>query len=152
MLADASLGKLCKWLRLTGFDVAWDPTSPDPARLRRLSGNDRRWVLTRSHRVFKALEADRCLLVQPDTALEQIRQVIHHFGIARGDLRPLSRCTRCNQLISKASKQSIAGQIPDYVWQSHTHFMRCSRCRRIYWRGSHAMRIHSIVDLWFQSS
>ena len=150
LLADATLGRLSKWLRMTGIDVAWDPSVPDAIRLKRLTDANRRWVLTRSRKVFETLGPDRCLLVQPDDVQEQVRQVILHFGIARDDLQPLSRCTLCNQQMTVVSKQSIVGHVPDYVWQRHDQFMTCSKCQRIYWRGSHTQRIHAMFDLWFQ--
>ncbi len=150
LLADATLGRLSKWLRMAGIDVAWDPSIPDAIRLKRLADANRRWVLTRSRKVFEALGPDRCLLVKPDEALEQVLQVIQHFGITRDDLRPLSRCTLCNRQMSEVSKPSIVGQVPDYVWQQHEQFMTCFTCQRIYWRGSHTRRIHAMFDHWFQ--
>ncbi len=150
LLADATLGRLSKWLRMAGIDVTWDSSVPDAIRLKRLTGANRRWVLTRSKKVFEALGPDRCLLVQPDETLDQVRQVIHHFGLTRDDIRPLSRCTLCNQQMSETSKLSIVGQVPDYVWQRHEQFMKCSKCQRIYWRGSHTRRIHAMFDHWFQ--
>ena len=149
-LADATLGRLSKWLRMTGIDVAWDASVPDAIRLKNLPEADGRWVLTRSRKVFERLGPDRCLLVQPDDVFDQVRHVIQHFGITRDDLRPLTRCTLCNRQMSEASKQSIAGQVPDYVWQRHKQFMKCSGCQRIYWRGSHTRRIHAMVDQWFR--
>jgi hypothetical protein len=150
MLADATLGRLCKWLRIAGIDTEWDLATPDPNRLEQLTGDHRRWVLTRSRKVFEALGANRCQLLIADDPLDQIRQVIRHFGIAQNDLRPLSRCSRCNRPMSKMDKQNIVGQVPDYVWQRHDRFMGCPRCRRIYWPGSHAKGIQSMIDLWFQ--
>ena len=150
LLADATLGRLSKWLRMSGIDAQWDPSVPDAIRLKRMSDAGDRWVLTRSRKVFNTLGPDRCLLVQPDEALEQVRQVIQHFSITRDDLRPLSRCTLCNQQMSEVSKQSIVGQVPDYVWQRHQQFMKCSKCQRIYWRGSHIRRIHAMFNHWFR--
>lgn len=150
MLADATLGRLCKWLRMAGIDTRWDAAAPDPERLKQLAGDDRRWVLTRCRRVSDSLGSNRCLLVRSSAPLDQIRQVIQHFRIERSDLRPLSRCSRCNVRMSEAAKQTIMGRIPDYVWQSHDRFMCCSRCRRIYWPGSHAQRFHLMIDLWFR--
>ncbi len=149
-LADATLGRLSKWLRMTGIDVAWDPSVPEAIRLKRLADENRRWVLTRSKKVFEILGPDLCLFVQADDVLEQVRQVIQHFGITRDDLHPLSRCTLCNQQMTVASKWTVVGQVPDYVWQRHEQFMTCSKCQRIYWRGSHTRRIHAMFDLWFQ--
>jgi uncharacterized protein len=150
ILADATLGRLCKWLRIAGIDAEWDFVTPDPTRLAQRASDHRRWVLTRSRKVFEELGANRCLLLVADDPLDQIRQVIRHFGIAQNDLRPLSRCSRCNRPMSNMAKQNIVGQVPDYVWQRHDRFMSCPRCRRIYWSGTHAKRIQSKIDRWFQ--
>jgi uncharacterized protein len=150
MLADATLGRLCKWLRMTGIDTEWDTAAPDPDRLKRLSADDRRWVLTRSRNIFEKLGLNRSLLLDFNDPQDQIRQVLRHFRIERSDLRPLSRCSRCNKQLSRTAKQNVIGQIPDYVWQRHDHFMRCSRCGRIYWPGSHTRRIHWMIDQWYR--
>lgn len=149
MLADATLGRLCKWLRITGIDTRRDTATPDPERLKRLAGDRRRWVLTRSRRIFEKLGPHRCLLLVADDPLNQIRQVIRHFRITQSSLRPLSRCSRCNQQMSEMAKQNIVGRVPDYVWQRHDRFMGCSRCRRIYWSGTHAKRIQLMIGQWF---
>jgi uncharacterized protein with PIN domain len=150
MLADATLGRLCKWLRIAGIDTDWDLVPPDPKRLEQRAGDHRRWVLTRSRKVFERLGPNRCLLLVADDPLDQIRQVFRHFGIAKKDLQPLSRCSRCNRRMSNMAKQNIIGQVPDYVWQRHERFMGCPRCQRIYWPGTHANRMQSMIDLWFQ--
>jgi uncharacterized protein len=150
MIADATLGRLCKWLRIAGIDAEWDLDTPDPMRLKQRASDRRRWVLTRSRKVFDELGPNRCLKLIADDPLDQIRQVVRHFGIAQSDLRPLSRCSRCNRPMSTMAKQDIIGKVPDYVWQHHDRFMGCPRCRRIYWPGTHAKRIQSMIDQWFR--
>ncbi|MEJ2155776.1 MAG: Mut7-C RNAse domain-containing protein [Desulfobacteraceae bacterium] len=147
---DATLGRLCKWLRMMGIDAEWDTATPDPERLKLLTDIDQRWVLTRSRRVFEKLGPNRSLLLRPNSPLDQMRQVIRHFKIERNDLQPLSRCSRCNHPMSETAKPNIIGRIPDYVWQRHDRFMSCSRCRRIYWPGSHVQRIQLMMDQWFR--
>lgn len=150
ILADATLGRLCKWLRMAGIDAEWDGATPDAERLERRSGEDRRWVLTRSRTVYEKLGSNRCLLLLPNAPLDQMRILIRHFGIERSDLKPLSRCSRCNQPMAETDRRNLAGKIPDYVWLRHDRFMNCPRCRRIYWSGSHAKRIHMMIDAWFR--
>jgi uncharacterized protein with PIN domain len=148
-LADSTLGGLAKWLRLAGLDTRLDMLPPDPERLRQMCGDEHRWVLTRARRVYHKLGPNRCLFIRSNAPIEQVRQVIRDLKIQRPSLRPLSRCTRCNQLICPVSKESIIGRIPDYVWQKYDRFTACTKCRCIFWPGTHASRINLQIDRWF---
>src|SRR5215207_8725140 len=74
-LADAMLGRLARWLRVMGFDTAYDPALTDPA-LVALARRDGRVLLTRDRRLLRDLRPDLALEVTGDGPLEQLRAVV----------------------------------------------------------------------------
>lgn len=149
-IADSTLGRLAKWLRLAGLDTRLDISAPDPMRIERIADTDGRTVLTRAKSVYKQMGPNRCLLIQFDDPMDQGRQVVRHFRIRRQDLQPLSRCALCNLLLSPISKDEVQGRVPEYVWHQYDEFRTCKQCRRIYWPGTHAAHTGSIIDRWFR--
>jgi len=148
-VAECTLGKLAKWLRLAGFDTLYDSTPPDFRRLMRL-GHPRNYVvLSRTQSVIRHLEATQGVLIQFDDPIDQVRQVIRHFNIRRSDLMPLSRCSYCNRLLRPANQESLQSAVPDYVRQRHERFRMCDQCQRVYWPGTHGARMLALIERWF---
>jgi uncharacterized protein with PIN domain len=148
-VAESTLGRLAKWLRLAGFDTLYDTLPPQWRRLRACALAGNRVVLTRTRHVIGRLEAGRGLLIEFDAPIEQVRLVLDHYQIRRGDLEPLSRCSRCNTVLRPAQGRHLLGTVPDYVRQHHKHFMMCVRCGRIYWPGTHCSRMAGLIERWF---
>lgn len=148
-VADSTLGRLAKWLRLMGFDTAFDAKPPDPYRLMALGG-DSRLVLTRSQGVFHQLPDDKALLIRSEQPQKQIRQMILQLHIGRQELRPFTRCATCNDVPDYLSKENAVGLVPDYVLGHQQQFYQCPGCRRIYWSGSHCQRWMKMVAQWYE--
>jgi len=131
-LADGTVGKLAKWLRIFGFDTVYESDCrngwvADRNRIR----------LTRSKQARKADHEHPHVVIVSDHYREQLRQVIRDVGIVPEDLKPFSRCIRCNEPTCEIGKEDVFGSIPDYIWQTHDAFWTCRRCNRVYWPGSH---------------
>lgn len=151
LIADSTLGKLAKWLRLAGIDTRWDPKTPDVNRLERISVKEHRVVLTRTKSIFQKMGTSHCRFIHSNDVKDQIRQVIKDFNLQRHHLRILSICANCNNRLSRIRSADLRGRVPDYILHQYEVLMTCAKCRRIYWPGTHAARIKSIVDGWFSS-
>ena len=151
-VAECTLGKLAKWLRLAGFDTLYDIKSPDFRRLARYASTQNRQVLSRTQRVISRLEAAQGLLIQFDAPIDQLRQVMRHFDIQRCDLRPLSRCSQCNYRLRAADQENLRAAVPDYTRQQHDKFLMCPECRRVYWPGTHGAKMLAFIEAWFAVS
>ncbi len=140
-LADAALGRLATWLRLLGTDAVYDSTRCETALIRRARA-EQRILLTRNRRLLRRRSLPPHLYVQSDDFRAQLRQVVEAF-----DLNPrahaLSRCSRCNTLLTPIDKSSLRGEVPEYVFETQSAFARCAECGRIYWRATHVERITS---------
>ncbi len=134
-IADAMLGSLARWLRMLGFDVAYEAHIPDEHLVRRALQQNRT-LLTRDRKLPQEWTVPALYLVRADETLAQLREVIETFGL-REALRPFSRCSLCNAELSEASPDQIAEHVPEYVQTTATTFRSCPICDRVYWRGTH---------------
>jgi len=137
LLADGMLGRLAKWLRILGYDTAYDPQLDDHELVRRARAEGR-WLLTRDQELA-GRSGVRSLLVESEELLAQIAQVKSRLGPAKGG--PFSRCPVCNAPLVEVSPQEVQGRVPPFVLRSHSRFRRCPSCDKIYWPGSHWKRI-----------
>jgi uncharacterized protein with PIN domain len=134
--ADAMLGKLAKWLRILGCDVAFDPAISDReiACRGRLEG---RVILTRDTLLIRRREVrDNHFFVCGDSCWDQLRQVVAHFRIEPSE-GLFTRCVRCNEPLTEVPKPLVAGKVPPHVYRTQESFGSCARCGRIYWKGTH---------------
>ena len=141
--AEPTLGKLAKWLRILGFDTSYEPGFSTKKTMD--SGRKNRILLTRTERVRDGKLPQEFIFITPNIPFEQLREVIDTLGIIYTDTRPFSRCIRCNTRIQPVDKDSVRGDVPDFIWQTRDIFQICGRCRRIYWPGSHTERSHDII-------
>ncbi|MHC4100871.1 MAG: Mut7-C RNAse domain-containing protein, partial [Planctomycetota bacterium] len=79
-------------------------------------------------------------VIETEAPMAQLREVEAVFGICR-DARPFTRCSRCNTGLHAVARDEVKGEIPPRVLLGHERFLRCPRCRRVYWDGSHVDRI-----------
>src|SRR5690606_36570298 len=89
-LADAMLARLARWLRVLGFDTAFEPELLD-RELVALAVAEGRILLTRDRQLVEHLRPPRALLVGADAPLAQLREVIASCGLAPPG-RLFSRC------------------------------------------------------------
>jgi uncharacterized protein with PIN domain len=143
-MVDAMLGRLARWLRYLGYDAAYEAGIRDAALVRRARG-EKRIVLTRDRELLERWRLDRTVLVRSDQPLSQLRQVVDELKLPV--TQPATRrCTVCNESLIAASPERVEGDIPPYVRDHHTEFARCPTCRRVYWEGTHAARMHDTLS------
>lgn len=144
LLADAMLGRLARWLRLLGFDTAYDASIRD-ADLARRAFEERRIVLTRDRAFPDEWRLPRVVVLRAETTQEQLRELGAVLPL-RAAARPFSRCTRCNAELDEVAREAVAGSVPARVAAAQTRFLRCRDCGHVYWEGSHVARIRRALD------
>ena len=145
--ADRTLGTLAKWLRILGYDTVYESDRSNKSFFDDLA--DDRILLTRTRKIQKKLAAHRTVLITSNYLVNQLKQVVDEIGINPSDIRPFSRCIRCNLAIAAVKKEDVYGRVPDYIWETHATFNECSLCRRIYWPGTHSIRSMEIISRLF---
>ena len=148
-VAECTLGRLCKWLRLAGFDTCYDSHQPDARQLTSYVKTRSRIILTRTKQVYDYLPPGEAIFIQHNEPLDQVRQVIRHLRLRQQDLKPLSRCANCNVKVRLCPREKLIAAIPDYIRQQHDRFHYCPNCQRIFWPGSHAQRCLDAMQSWF---
>ena len=138
--ADCMLGTLAKWLLILGHDVAYFRRIDDDD-LVALAAREKRTILTRDRRLVQRRAARDHVLIRSQNLGEQIAQVLQERRLRVETERLLGRCLRCNTLNQSVTRESVRGQVPVYVYRTQSHFTRCARCGRIYWRATHVTRM-----------
>jgi hypothetical protein len=140
--ADRMLGRLARWLRVLGHDVAYGPQLGGRALMAR-ARRERRIILTRDTRLRRDPELPSHILLGSDDFRDQLRQV--GAVVQLGGARVLGRCLDCNRLLEELPKGRAEGRVPPYVWQTTERFLRCPGCDRLYWPATH--RAHMLREL-----
>lgn len=148
-VAESTLGRLCKWLRMAGFDTLYDRRIPNKSSLLTCAVQQNRLVLTRTVRIFSRLTSKRAVFIDGNDPRDQIREVIDTLGLKRDDLSPLTRCLSCNALLEPCPREFVQGRVPEYISQTQQTYRVCPECKRLYWPGSHAQRCLTLIDSWF---
>lgn len=147
-LAESTLGRLARWLRLAGFNTLYDPHPPDAKRLIAICKSEGRTLLTRTRSIVR-MAGTIAVHIDANAPEDQIGQLIRQMRLQPEALRPLTRCACCNCRVEAVQAQELYGLVPEYVMQQHAEFKACPQCHHIYWRGSHAQRWLLRMDRWF---
>ena len=138
-IADVMLGRLAKRMRLLGIDVLYDRTLNDNETIR-LSLEQDRVILTRDRALSDRPLAANHLLIKSDLVQQQVEQVLSAFPL-ESLLNPLSRCSGCNKLLDRITREDVRDLVPQYVYENNYLFLRCPQCKRTYWYGTHVRRM-----------
>lgn len=141
-LADSMLGTLAKWLRVLGYDTAYQ-AQLDDNQLVRLARSEGRILLTRDTGFLKR-KGLRFLLIESEVLEEQLEQVLQAFGLHVDN--PFSRCPVCNTVLEDVPKYEAWGQVPPFVFHTQERFRLCPECNRFYWRGTHWQRMFDRME------
>ncbi len=146
-ICDDNLGKLTKWLRTLGYDTLFfDPI--EDGELVRKALEDERMVLSRDTGLsrFKLKLGEKLLFIESGKPLEQLKQVIRHFGLKTAKEHIFSRCLICNQILENIDKEKIKDRLYPYVYQTQENFMCCPECDRIFWPATHVERMIKMLS------
>jgi uncharacterized protein with PIN domain len=162
-VADITVGKAVKWLRILGMDTHFMRRLDDDF----LAGclDEGRIFLTRDSRLAVRPGMSNALLLTDDDPSAQVTDVLRRLGlvetvrkavrrleaesfgsIARAEWpNPMSRCVRCNEALVTVDRADVVLEVPDFTWATQDRFRRCPVCRRVYWGGTHRDRMIEAV-------
>lgn len=149
LILDAMLGRLARWLRVLGYDAAYDPHIEDEELVRRAL-DEGRVLVTRDTRLPEEWRVAGVVVLGRDEPLGQLTELADRLGLrpeAGWRARPLfTRCTVCNAVLEPVPPEEVAEEVPERVLEGRDTFRRCPKCARIYWEGSHVERMRR--TLW----
>lgn len=144
-IADRTVGKLAKWLRILGYDtVYW--RSDDLRGLLRRAQDEGRSLITKDTKLYKGKGPVRALLIAEDNPFLQLQEVMRHFRIPVNKEMLFSRCLVCNTPLEAVDPAGAREEVPDYIYHTHQTFSRCPSCRKIYWTGTHYEHMAAVVE------
>ncbi|MEM0372355.1 MAG: Mut7-C RNAse domain-containing protein [archaeon] len=122
-LCDAMLARLGRWLRMFGYDTEIADTKESDAELLERACAEKRVFLTQD----KSIKGNNVFLIRSRAHVGQLKEVVGHFGIPV--LFPEdSRCSACNGALRRLMDKYV-----------------CSSCGKLYWEGSHWIRIRKTI-------
>jgi len=142
-ILDGHLGKLARLLRMLGLDALYCQDSED-SEIVRLAVAAQRIILTRDRGLLKHASVTHGYCVRSLDPLEQAREVLHRFDL-HAQVKPLSRCIRCNEALERVEKDAILSRLPPKTTLYYDVFYRCLTCDHIYWPGSHYQNMVSTI-------
>jgi uncharacterized protein len=149
-IADNMLGRLAKWLRIIGCDVAYYRRIDD-SRLVELALEQGRLILTRDTLLIRRKKAKgNFFFVTDDDYKEQLKQVSKQFSIDPYQAL-LTRCIECNTLLSDIDSEDVRELLPAYVYENLKSFRRCRQCNKVYWPATHKDHIIETLKVIFRS-
>ncbi len=146
-LTDSMLGRLTRWLRLSGYDVFYSKKSCDESILD-IAAREGRVLITRDKKLSAkatSLGVDSVLLASNDL-VEQLRQLIEEKGVDVKDTPESARCPLCNSTVRVVDKEAVSGKVPETVLQEIGEFWACDSCAKVYWYGGHWKKIKEIAE------
>jgi uncharacterized protein with PIN domain len=130
-LVDAMLGRLCRWLRVLGWDTEYVEGSLTEDPLARAEAENR-ILLTRR----QGIEDNQLIFVESEILEDQLRQLEVQFKVL-SQASPFTRCIECNAGLERVDKPEIKDSVPFFTYQTQTEFYRCPECKKVFWPGSH---------------
>lgn len=143
-ILDGHLGKLAAYLRLLGFDAAYQNHADDDV-LARISAEQDRVLLTRDRGLLKRSVVTYGCCLRTTDSRQQLLDVIRRYDLV-GLARPFSRCLRCNGLLHAIEKAAIADRLLPLTKKYYDDFRQCDACGKIYWPGSHYDSLKRFIE------
>jgi hypothetical protein len=139
-LADRTLGKLARKLRILGFDALyWRGGNLGGAV--EAARSEGRMLLTRSRKIREKPEGLAEVVVEANDPRDQLREVVQKLSLDAKAEKFFCRCLLCNEELRPLGREEAEGRVPDFILQAHKLFHACPRCRRVYWPGTHYERM-----------
>jgi uncharacterized protein with PIN domain len=143
-LLDIHLGKLARYLRIMGFDTAYQ-NDTDDEKLAEISHAQERILLTRDRRLLMRNLVTQGYWVRSLEPRQQVLEVIQRFKL-NDQVVPFQRCPNCNTPLKAISKAEVLARLEPLTKKHFDEFHICPNCRQIYWKGSHYERMLDFIQ------
>lgn len=134
-LTTKELGRLCKWLRIIGCDCEYF-TEDNLVSLTIKSLQENRIILTRNVRLSQRA-GFKVVHIKNDLVKEQLKQVLGELGLKIDEDNMFTRCIICNLMLEGIKKEEAESKVPPFVYKTNADFVKCPKCARVYWHGTH---------------
>jgi uncharacterized protein with PIN domain len=143
-ILDVHLGKLARMLRMLGFDTVYDKNYDDNTIISQAL-KEQRTILTRDQNLLKIKSVTHGYWLRSTEPLQQIVEVIDRFDL-KSQVSPFIRCMLCNGEIKEIEKHKVLNKVPSQSLKYHDEFFYCLTCGKIYWKGSHYLKMEKKIS------
>jgi uncharacterized protein with PIN domain len=135
-IADRTLGKLAKGLRMLGYDTVYY-RGDDFHQLIHIARQEGRILVTRNTKLALRRPKDHIITLTENHPSRQLEELIRKGKLSFNDEVPFTRCIPCNGPLEDIPRDQAEGKVPDFIFHQQKDFFHCRRCDKIYWQGSH---------------
>ena len=137
------VGRLAKWLRILGFDSAYQ-TEDDKRVLVLRSLRENRIVVSRNASLAR-YTGIRFIHIKSDLLEEQLKQLKDEIELPINENDMFTRCVICNDILVDIKKENVKQKVPEFVYNTNESFSQCPNCKKIYWHGTHWGNVKEIM-------
>ena len=141
---DVHLGRLASYLRMLGFDTLYKNDYDDPT-LADISADEHRILLTCDRLLLMRKQINHGYYVRNRQPQQQLLEILSRFGLY-DELKPFTRCMHCNGITQPVQKQAIETHLLPKTKKYYNEFFQCGSCKKIYWKGSHYLKMKEMID------
>ena len=136
---DNHLGRLTRYLRLLGFDSLYSNQLED-SELANVSVLEQRILLTRDRQLLMRSKVNFGYYVRSLDPWKQLDELCQRYDLY-SEIRLFGRCAECNTVLIQIEKDKIIDRLEPLTRTYFERFHVCVNCDRIYWEGSHYLKM-----------
>jgi uncharacterized protein with PIN domain len=133
-LFDGMLGRLCRKMRMLGYDSVLAGEGESHLLLLRAAEEGRIAVTTATRRVDRRGGEP---VVLRSAGISEMAAELFSLIERPPEMEPFTRCLECNALLERITAAEASESVPPRVARNFKEFHRCPQCSRIYWKGTH---------------
>lgn len=136
-MVDHMLIKLGKYLRIIGYDAAWDSQVRTHALIARANAENRVFLTRNTHIAEQYPHPAKLFVLKETDPVKQFQIVVAEFRLDPHE-RLFSKCIRCNVFLEKVGdKEKIRLKVHPNVYARFNSFFTCPQCGTVFWKGTH---------------
>ena len=144
---DAMLGNIAKKLRIMGFDCRYD-SQIDDEDLIKLAKMENRIIISRDANMIKKSSkyGIKSILLGKEEEFDQLSEIFRKLNLKNVEVSgDKARCSKCNSKIEIVEKILVSNKIPQGVRQKNEKFWICRKCDKIFWDGTHIIKLKKLA-------
>lgn len=146
-IVDSMLGDIARWLRMLGYDTLYYKDINDNLLIS-IAKRDGRILITRDKTLFIKAKRKGLGVVYLGKAQDIIARLItlcQHYSINLKVDPNRSRCPICNGILKHVEPWEVKGKVDDNIKEKYSEFWLCTKCGKVYWKGTHWITIEKIL-------
>ncbi len=141
-LVTKELGRLCRWLRVLGYDAEY--FEEDLKRIFLVAFNQGRTIVTKDSKVPDSKEV-RIIRIKNNNLKEQIKELQNILKLKFEKNNIFIRCVECNLPVVEILKSRAKERVPPYVFKTQKSFSQCPKCKRLFWKATHFQNLKEFL-------